>query len=87
MVRQRPPSPHPHCQDVTDAYHPGSAWALLANNPSLPLVGHLSDYRVPDVSKDYRRLVAEFSRLGLFDKKGHGTAIVLSAMVHMVAAV
>ncbi|KAG6502788.1 delta(8)-fatty-acid desaturase 2-like [Zingiber officinale] len=77
-------------QDVTDAfvsYHPGSVWALLVNNPSLPLVGHLSDYRVSEVSKDYRRLVAEFSRLGLFDKRGYGIHIVLSAMLLMFAAV
>ncbi|XP_074562730.1 delta(8)-fatty-acid desaturase 2-like [Curcuma longa] len=77
-------------QDITDAfiaYHPGSVWAFLANNPSLRFVGQLSDYRVSDVSKDYRRLVAEFSRLGLFDKKGHGTAISLSAIAVVFAAV
>lgn len=77
-------------QDVTDAfvaYHPGSAWAFLANNSSLRFVGHLSDYRVSDVSRDYRRLVAEFSRLGLFDKKGYGAAILLSTMAVMLAAV
>ncbi|XP_042456046.1 delta(8)-fatty-acid desaturase 2-like [Zingiber officinale] len=77
-------------QDITDAfiaYHPGSTLALLANNPYLRFVGHLSDYRVSDVSKDYRRLVAEFSRLGLFDKKGHGTAISLSAIAVVFAAV
>ncbi|CAL1380528.1 unnamed protein product [Linum trigynum] len=58
-------------QDVTDAfiaYHPGTAWKNLD-----PLFTgyHLEDYAISDVSKDYRRLAAEFSKLGLFDKKGH----------------
>ncbi|KAG0457999.1 hypothetical protein HPP92_023156 [Vanilla planifolia] len=40
----------------------------------------ISDYRVSEVSKDYRRLVTEFSKLGLFEKKGHGIIISLSFM-------
>ncbi|MQM23138.1 hypothetical protein Taro_056201 [Colocasia esculenta] len=63
-------------QDVTDAfvaYHPGSAWRHLDRF----LVGHLADYRVSEASKDYRRLVAEFSRQGLFDSKGHVTCATL----------
>ncbi|KAK1285990.1 Delta(8)-fatty-acid desaturase [Acorus calamus] len=63
-------------QDVTDsfvAYHPPSAWRHLDRF----LIGRLSDYRVSDVSKDYRLLVAEFSKLGLFDQKGHITAFTL----------
>lgn len=59
-------------QDVTDAFvahHPASAWNLLDRF----FVGyHLSDYQTSEVSKDYRRLVAEFSKLGLFEEKGHG---------------
>ncbi|KAK1326499.1 Delta(8)-fatty-acid desaturase [Acorus calamus] len=63
-------------QDVTDsfvAYHPPSAWRHLDRF----LIGRLSDYRVSDVSKDYRRLVAEFTKLGLFERKGHVTALTL----------
>ncbi|XP_008805633.2 acyl-lipid (9-3)-desaturase-like [Phoenix dactylifera] len=66
-------------QDVTDAfvaYHPGTTWALLDRF----FVGYLADYRVSAVSKDYRRLVAEFARLGLFEKKGHGVLCSLISM-------
>lgn len=65
-------------QDVTDAfiaYHPGTAWSHLDN---LFTGYHLQDFQVSEVSKDYRRLAAEFSRLGLFDKKGHGVMISLT---------
>ncbi|XP_058096103.1 acyl-lipid (9-3)-desaturase [Magnolia sinica] len=67
-------------QDVTDAfvaYHPGSAWQYLDRF----FIGHLQDYSVSDVSKDYRRLVSEFSKLGLFEKKGHVAFFTLSSMV------
>ncbi|KAK1267958.1 Delta(8)-fatty-acid desaturase [Acorus gramineus] len=63
-------------QDVTDsfvAYHPPSAWRHLDRF----LIGRLSDYRVSDVSKDYRRLVVEFTKLGFFERKGHVTALTL----------
>ncbi|XP_010915755.1 acyl-lipid (9-3)-desaturase [Elaeis guineensis] len=66
-------------QDVTDAfvaYHPATTWTLLDRF----FIGYLADYRVSAVSKDYRRLVAEFARLGLFDKKGHG---VLFSLIFM----
>ncbi|RRT82807.1 hypothetical protein B296_00017695 [Ensete ventricosum] len=56
-------------QDATDAfvaYHPASAWAHLGRF----FVGHLDGYCVTDVSRDYRRLVVEFSKSGLFDEKG-----------------
>ncbi|KAL5984709.1 Delta 8 Fatty Acid Desaturase [Asimina triloba] len=65
--------------DVTDAFvahHPGSAWKHL----DAFFIAHLQDYRVSDVSKDYRRLVSDFSRLGYFHKKGHGAAFSLAAM-------
>nr|AAQ10732.1 delta-8-sphingolipid desaturase [Anemone leveillei] len=58
-------------QDVTDAFvafHPGSAWKYLDKFH----IGYLSDYVVSDVSKDYRKLASEFSKAGLFEKKGHG---------------
>ncbi|KAF0919006.1 hypothetical protein E2562_027642 [Oryza meyeriana var. granulata] len=60
-------------QDATDAfvaYHPASAWRVLGRYH----VGHLSDYAVSEVSRDYRRLVAEFAAAGL-------------VAAHMVAAV
>ncbi|XP_008802041.1 acyl-lipid (9-3)-desaturase-like [Phoenix dactylifera] len=73
-------------QDVTDAfvaYHPGSAWKHLDRF----LIGHLSDYQVTDVSKDYRRLLAEFSKMGLFENKGHisGVSLVLIAILFSAA--
>ncbi|CAI0546663.1 unnamed protein product [Linum tenue] len=74
-------------QDVTDAfiaYHPGTAWKNLD-----PLFTgyHLEDYAVSDVSKDYRRLAAEFSKLGLFDKKGHVAVSALAAVAALFAMV
>ncbi|CAI9102049.1 OLC1v1000242C1 [Oldenlandia corymbosa var. corymbosa] len=58
-------------QDVTDAFiafHPGTAWKYLDGF----FTGfHLQDFRVSDVSKDYRRLASEFAKAGMFDKKGH----------------
>uniref|UniRef100_A0A5B7BQU2 Putative delta(8)-fatty-acid desaturase n=1 Tax=Davidia involucrata TaxID=16924 RepID=A0A5B7BQU2_DAVIN len=73
-------------QDVTDAFiacHPASAWHYLDKF----FIGyHLEDYSVSDVSKDYRRLVFEFSKMGLFEKKGHGACITLCAMAMLFAA-
>ncbi|KAJ6811783.1 delta(8)-fatty-acid desaturase 2-like [Iris pallida] len=63
-------------QDATDAfiaYHPASAWAHLDRF----YIGQFADYKVSPVSKDYRRLNAEFSKLGLFEKKGHGVLLSL----------
>ncbi|KAK9208242.1 hypothetical protein WN944_000596 [Citrus x changshan-huyou] len=58
-------------QDVTDAfvaYHPGAAWQYLDKF----FTGYyLEDYTVSEASKDYRKLLAEFSKMGLFEKKGH----------------
>ncbi|KDP28546.1 hypothetical protein JCGZ_14317 [Jatropha curcas] len=58
-------------QDVTDAfiaYHPGTAWKYL---DKLFTGYYLEDFKVSDVSKDYRKLYSDFAKLGLFDKKGH----------------
>ncbi|XP_058100199.1 delta(8)-fatty-acid desaturase-like [Magnolia sinica] len=69
-------------QDVTDAfvaYHPGTAWKYLDRF----FIGHHKDYRVSDVSKDYRKLVAEFSKLGFFEKKGHGVATAICSLILM----
>lgn len=67
-------------QDATDAfvaYHPGSAWQYLDKF----FTGyHLKDYSVSEMSKDYRKLLFEFTKLGYFDKKGHVTFVTLSVM-------
>ncbi|XP_009792309.1 acyl-lipid (9-3)-desaturase-like [Nicotiana sylvestris] len=58
-------------QDVTDAfvaYHPATAWQYLDKFFN---GFYLKDYSASEVSKDYRRLVSEFTKLGLFEKKGH----------------
>ncbi|XP_052211630.1 acyl-lipid (9-3)-desaturase-like [Diospyros lotus] len=59
-------------QDVTDAFvafHPAPAWKHLDRFFN---GYYLEDYSVSEVSKDYRRLVMEFSKMGLYEKKGHG---------------
>lgn len=59
-------------QDVTDAfiaYHPGTTWHLLDKFFN---GYYLRDFQVTEVSKDYRRLANELSKMGMFDKKGHG---------------
>ncbi|GKV00132.1 hypothetical protein SLEP1_g12876 [Rubroshorea leprosula] len=64
-------------QDVTDAFvafHPGSAWQYL---DKFSTGYYLEGYSVSEVSKDYRRLVSEFSKMGLFEKKGYGGFISL----------
>lgn len=68
-------------QDATDAYvafHPPSAWKYLDKF----FTGYyLSDYEVSEVSKDYRKLVAEFTKLGLYQKKGHTVFLTMSLML------
>ncbi|KAK9143891.1 hypothetical protein Syun_013291 [Stephania yunnanensis] len=58
-------------QDATNAflaYHPGTAWAHLDKF----FVCYLSDYKTSDVSNDYRKLVSEITKLGLFERIGFG---------------
>nr|QHA94780.1 delta-6-desaturase-2 [Buglossoides arvensis] len=70
-------------QEVTDAFvafHPASTRNILDNF----FTGYyLKDYSVSEVSKDYRKLVFEFSKMGLFDKEGHigFVTLVLIAML------
>jgi len=74
-------------QDVTDAfiaYHPGTAWQYL---DKLFTGYHLQDFHVSEVSRDFRRLASEFSKLGLFDRKGHVCLWSLTAVVMMFCAV
>nr|AAM94345.1 delta-6-desaturase [Argania spinosa] len=58
-------------QEVTDAFvafHPASTWKNLDKF----FTGYyLKDYSVSEVSKDYSKLVFEFSKMGLYDKAGH----------------
>ncbi|KAL5722125.1 hypothetical protein ACHQM5_005683 [Ranunculus cassubicifolius] len=74
-------------QDVTDAFvafHPGSAWKYLEKFH----IGYLKDYTVSEVSKDYRKLVSEFTKAGMFEKKGHGILISLLCLsVMMITSV
>ncbi|OVA01872.1 Cytochrome b5-like heme/steroid binding domain [Macleaya cordata] len=70
-------------QDVTNAFvafHPGSAWQYLDQF----FIGYLKDYQVSEVSKDYRRLVSEFTKAGLFEKKGHGVLISMCVIVFLL---
>ncbi|KAE9446326.1 hypothetical protein C3L33_21775, partial [Rhododendron williamsianum] len=72
-------------QDVTDAFvafHPATAWRHL---DTFFNGLYLQDYAVSEVSKDYRKLVAEFSKLGLFDKKGHGVLLSLCVIFVLLA--
>ncbi|RVW72105.1 Delta(8)-fatty-acid desaturase [Vitis vinifera] len=39
---------------------------------------YLKDFKVSGVSKDFRKLADEFSKLGLFEKKGHGILYIYS---------
>ncbi|XP_059657037.1 acyl-lipid (9-3)-desaturase-like [Cornus florida] len=58
-------------QDVTDAfvaYHPSTAWQYLDKFFN---GYYIQDYTVSEVSKDYRKLVFEFTKMGFFEKKGH----------------
>ncbi|RAL46272.1 unnamed protein product [Cuscuta campestris] len=57
------------CTDAFIAFHPGTAWKHL--DPFFTGY-YLRDYRVSEVSRDYRAICSDFSRAGLFDNKGHG---------------
>ncbi|KAG2666028.1 hypothetical protein I3760_15G036600 [Carya illinoinensis] len=73
-------------RDATDAfvaYHPGTAWQYLDKF----FTGYcLRDYSVSEASKDYRKLVSEFSKMGLFEKKGHGVCFTLCLMAILFVA-
>lgn len=69
-------------QEVTDAflaYHPPNVWQ---NAPKKFFNGYyLQDYTVSEVSKDYRKLLFEFTNLGLFEQKGHVTFLTMCSIV------
>lgn len=73
-------------QDATDAFvafHRGVAFQFLDKFFN---GFYLQDYSVSEVSKDYRKLAHEFSKMGLFDKKGHGLLISMCSIAVMFAA-
>ncbi|GMH22444.1 hypothetical protein Nepgr_024287 [Nepenthes gracilis] len=73
-------------QDVTDAfiaYHPRSTWHYLEKFFN---GYYLEDFEVTEVSKDYRGLVNEFNKMGMFDKKGHGVIVSFICIAIMFAA-
>jgi delta8-fatty-acid desaturase len=66
-------------QDATDAfmaYHPPSVRPLLRRF----FVGRLSDYTVSPASADFRRLLAQLSSAGLFERVGPMPKVQLAAM-------
>lgn len=74
-------------QDVTDAFiafHPGTAWHHLDH---LFTGYHIRDFQVSEVSRDYRRMAAEFRKLGLFENKGHVTLYTLAFVAAMFLGV
>nr|XP_009791874.1 PREDICTED: delta(8)-fatty-acid desaturase-like [Nicotiana sylvestris] len=62
--------------DAFVAYHPATAWHYLNN-------GYYNDYSVSEASKDYPKFVSEFSKLGLFEKKGHGVLFSMGLFMAM----
>lgn len=74
-------------QDVTDAFvacHPATAWHRL---PAFFTGYHLRDYAVSPCSRDYRNLASHFSKMGLFDAKGHCVLITFALMAVLFSAV
>ncbi|KAG7941245.1 hypothetical protein I3843_16G029900 [Carya illinoinensis] len=63
-------------RDVTDAFYLDKFFSGYC----------LQDYSASEVSKDYRKLVSEFSKMGLFEKKGHGVFFALSLMTMLFVA-
>ncbi|CAI9771515.1 unnamed protein product [Fraxinus pennsylvanica] len=88
-VNHHPGGEHPLLnlagQDATDAFvafHPGTAWKYLDKFFN---GFYLEDYSVSDASKDYRKLLFEFSKMGLFDKKGHTAFFTMCLIVILFA--
>ncbi|CAH9106341.1 unnamed protein product [Cuscuta epithymum] len=73
-------------QDVTDSFlalHPPAAWKHLSRHSN----GYfLNDHAVSDVSRDYRKLAADFTEMGLFERKGHGVLLSLCFISLIFAA-
>lgn len=72
-------------QDATDAfaaYHPPSARPLLGRF----LVGRLEDYTVSPASADFRRLLAQLSSAGLFERVGPTPKVQVAGMLLLLCA-
>jgi len=72
-------------QDVTDAfiaYHPGSAWKHLDQF----MIGFLDNYQVSQISKDYRRLLVDLKKAGLFNISLSDYMLTVLFMVAMLGA-
>ncbi|KAL9245213.1 hypothetical protein vseg_018889 [Gypsophila vaccaria] len=68
------------CTDVFLTYHPVSASQYLNKF----FTGfYLKDYNVSEISKDYRTLLFEFRKMGLFEKKGHSAFVTMTFIVTM----
>ncbi|XP_057836734.2 acyl-lipid (9-3)-desaturase [Cryptomeria japonica] len=70
-------------QDVTDAfiaYHPGSAWKYLDQF----MIGVHEDYEVSEISKDYRRLLGDLKKAGLFKRPKYVYGLIGLLMVAML---
>ncbi|ONK68976.1 uncharacterized protein A4U43_C05F17990 [Asparagus officinalis] len=68
--------------------HPGGDLPLLnlaGQDATDAFVAYHPGSAVSEVSTDYRRLVNEFARLGLFDRKGHSAALTLAFMALLFA--
>ncbi|XP_021748030.1 delta(8)-fatty-acid desaturase-like [Chenopodium quinoa] len=71
--------------DVTDAfiaYHPGTTWNKLDQFFN---GYYLKDFEVTDMSKDYRKLHNEFTKMGLFEKKGHAVIYIFISIFIMLS--
>ncbi|BBN16734.1 protein MpFAD13 [Marchantia polymorpha subsp. ruderalis] len=69
-------------QDVTDAFlafHPGTAWSLL---PQFQ-IGVLTDYEVSPIQADYRKLLTDLKRAGLYKNPLHVYGQYLAVMIPM----
>ncbi|KAL3682921.1 hypothetical protein R1sor_000943 [Riccia sorocarpa] len=69
-------------QDVTDAFlafHPGTAWSLL---PQFQ-IGVLTDYEVSPIQADYRKLLTDLKRAGLYKNPVHVYGQYAAVMIPM----
>lgn len=72
-------------QDVTDAfiaYHPGSVWKHLDQF----FIGFLIDYQVSEISKDYRELLGDLKKAGMFQNYLSDYVLTVLFMVAMMGA-
>lgn len=71
--------------DVTDAfiaYHPGTTWHMLEKFFN---GYYLKDFEATEMSKDYRKLHNQFSKMGLFEDKGHAVIYIFISIFIMMS--